>query len=91
MEVAPLLHKTPPPAYNPSAAHPQPPRRRHPFISDNGNLIYDCRFPGIDTPSALAAALEAHPGVLAHGLFLAMAQQAIIAGADGRITVLDRA
>jgi ribose 5-phosphate isomerase A len=91
VEVAPLLHKTTAAKLQSLGCTPAIRGGATPFISDNGNLIYDCRFPGIANPPALAAALEAIPGVLAHGLFLSMAQQAVIAGADGHISVLDRA
>jgi ribose 5-phosphate isomerase A len=62
-----------------------------PFVTDNGNLIYDCRFRSIADAKSVAGALEEIPGVLAHGVFLGMAQQAIIASADGKVRVLHRA
>ena len=37
--------------------------------SPDGGLIADYRGPGLDDPGALAARLEADPGVAAHGLF----------------------
>jgi ribose 5-phosphate isomerase A len=37
--------------------------------SPDGGLIADYRGPGLDDPAALAAQLEADPGVAAHGLF----------------------
>jgi ribose 5-phosphate isomerase A len=37
--------------------------------SPDGGLIADYRGPGLDDPAALAAWLEADPGVAAHGLF----------------------
>lgn len=55
-----------------------------PFKSDNGNLILDCRFPdGIADPAALHAGLKARAGVVETGLFLGLATDAILAGADG--------
>lgn len=42
--------------------------RDAPRSPDNG-LIADYRGPGLDDPAALAARLEADPGVAAHGLF----------------------
>lgn len=55
-----------------------------PFKSDNGNLILDCRFPdGIDDPWALQGGLKARAGVVETGLFLGLATDAILAGADG--------
>ncbi len=61
------------------------------FKSDNGNLILDCRFPdGIEDPETLHEALKARAGVVETGLFLGMAEEAILAGVDG-IRVLRRA
>jgi ribose 5-phosphate isomerase A len=37
--------------------------------SPDGGVIADYRGPGLDDPAALAARLEADPGVAAHGLF----------------------
>jgi len=55
-----------------------------PFKSDNGNLILDCRFPeGIADPAALEAGLRARAGVVETGLFLGMADAAILAGSEG--------
>ncbi len=46
-----------------------PPRRRAPFVTDNGNAILDCAFGSIDDPVALDAALRNIHGVVATGLF----------------------
>ena len=54
-----------------------------PFVSDGGNPILDCRFPPIADPAALEAALRGIVGVIATGLFLGMATEAFVAGADG--------
>lgn len=53
------------------------------FVTDNGNLIYDCAFGAIADPPALAAALNAIPGVVEHGLFIGLASRVIVAGAGG--------
>lgn len=53
------------------------------FVTDNGNLIYDCAFGRIGDPAALARALAAIPGVVEHGLFVGIADMAIVAGPDG--------
>ena len=50
------------------------------YVTDNGNYIYDCRFVGgIDDAVALNEALAARAGVVESGLFLGMAQMAIVA------------
>lgn len=46
------------------------PALRAGVLSDQGNPILDCRFPGIEDPEGLAAQLSALPGVLGHGLFV---------------------
>jgi len=53
-----------------------------PLKSDNGNLILHCRFPdGIDAPGLLDQELHARAGVVETGLFLGLADEAILAGA----------
>ena len=54
-----------------------------PFVTDQGNLIVDCAFHKITEPEVLAFALKRIPGVVEHGLFLGLADMAIVAGADG--------
>ena len=58
-------------------------RRRQPFVTDNGNFILDCAFGAIPEPEILADALGVIPGVVEHGLFLGLADMAILAGAGG--------
>ena len=60
-----------------------------PFITDSGNFILDCAFGTISDPEALDEALKYVPGVVENGLFLGIADSAIIAGPDG-VVVLDR-
>ncbi len=61
-----------------------------PYVTDNGNHIFDCRFVhGIDDARALALHLDAMPGVLAHGLFLDMASEVVVASPAG-VRVLKR-
>jgi ribose 5-phosphate isomerase A len=50
------------------------------YVTDNGNYIYDCRFPnGIDDPLKLDLALRRRAGVVETGLFVGMADVALIA------------
>lgn len=60
-----------------------------PFLTDSGNFILDCAFGAISDPEALDEALKYVPGVVENGLFLGIADKAIIAGPDG-VIVLDR-
>ena len=59
-----------------------------PFVTENGNLILDCSFGRIVEPFDLAAALRIIPGVIEHGLFIGLCDQAFIAGPDGVETIL---
>ena len=59
------------------------------FITDSGNVIFDCTLGAISDPRELATVLEAIPGVVDHGLFIDIATTALIAGSNG-ITVLER-
>lgn len=54
-----------------------------PFITDEGNFIYDCAFGPIDDPEELAAELSSRAGVVGHGLFLGLTDDLIIATAEG--------
>jgi ribose 5-phosphate isomerase A len=55
----------------------------HPFVTDGSHWIVDAALGHIDDPAALAHALCGIPGVMEHGLFLDIADIAIVAGADG--------
>ncbi len=60
-----------------------------PYGTDEGHLIVDCRYPGIDDPAALAHRLHAIPGVVEHGMFLGMTVAAVVA-APGGVRVMGR-
>ena len=60
-----------------------------PFVTDIGNYILDCAFGRIADPEALDEALKFVPGVVENGLFLGIADVAIVAGPQG-VTVLER-
>lgn len=62
-------------------------RDGEPFVTDGGHFILDASFGRIPDPRALSNALHAIPGVVEHGLFLGLAQVAVLAGADGIKTV----
>jgi len=59
------------------------------YITDEGNLILDCEGGEIEDPHGLADSIRRIVGVVEHGLFLEMANIALIAG-DGEITELTR-
>lgn len=54
-----------------------------PFRTDEGNIIFDCHLGPIADPKALADALHAIPGVVAHGLFLGYADRVLVGTVDG--------
>lgn len=57
------------------------------FITDNGNLIADCKFPRIDDPKKMEAELNLVPGVVDNGLFVGLAHKVIVASEDGLRTI----
>ena len=60
------------------------------FVSDSGNLIYDCALGAITSPPKLAALLAAIPGVVEHGLFIGMATTLIVAH-PRRLQIIEKA
>ena len=61
----------------------------HAFVTDGGHWIIDAALGRIDDPAALAHALSGVPGVMEHGLFIGLAQMAIIGGPDG-VKIVER-
>lgn len=56
-----------------------------PFMTDNGNYIYDCRFESIDNPFFLESKINLIPGTVDNGLFLNTASTVLISHPDGSI------
>jgi ribose 5-phosphate isomerase A len=54
-----------------------------PYVTDNSNYIYDCRFSRIDDPRAIEQALKSRAGIVESGLFLGIAQVALVATDTG--------
>ena len=54
-----------------------------PFVTDGGHFILDASFGRIPDTRALSDALHAIPGVVEHGLFLGLADVAVVADAGG--------
>jgi ribose 5-phosphate isomerase A len=71
----------------------QAPLRKRPdgqaFVTDGGHWIVDAHLQRIPDPRRLAAQLSAIPGVMEHGLFIDVAQTAILGGPDG-VRVIER-
>ncbi len=58
-------------------------RDNQPFVTDGNNYIFDCAFGRIEDPESLDEALKFIPGVVENGLFLGIADAAVIAGPAG--------
>lgn len=56
-----------------------------PIVTDGGHFIFDAHCGRIERPAALAAALNAIPGVVEHGLFLGLATGAVLATEKGLV------
>ena len=56
-----------------------------PFVTDNGNYIYDCKFDEIKNPFFLESRIDVIPGVVDNGLFLNTASTVLISHPDGTV------
>jgi ribose 5-phosphate isomerase A len=62
-----------------------------PYVTDEGHLILDCAVPSGDVDlEALGAAVKQVPGVVEHGLFIGLAERALLGHGDGSVEVLER-
>jgi ribose 5-phosphate isomerase A len=59
-----------------------------PFVTDNGNFILDCRCGGIQDPERVERALKSLTGVVESGLFVNMADSAVLAD-EGGVEVIE--
>src|SRR4029079_8145296 len=64
-------------------------RDGHAFVTDGGHSIFDAKLGRIPEPQLLADRLSAIPGVMEHGLFIGIAQAAILAAPSG-VRVVER-
>ena len=62
-----------------------------PYVTDEGHYILDAPIPPGASPAALADDLRRVPGVVEHGLFLDMAELALLGNPDGTVERLERA
>jgi len=60
-----------------------------PYITDEGHPVLDCTFGEIADPPGLAERLLRIPGVIEHGLFIGMAEMALV-GKDGTLVQIRR-
>ncbi len=62
--------------------------RGYPFITENGNIIYDCDFGTIKSPRQLAAKIKQIPGVLEVGIFTRKPDVIYKAKENGKFEIL---
>ena len=55
----------------------------NPYVTDNGNYIFDSRFTAIADPAGLQRTLKDRAGIVESGLFIGLATTAFIATDDG--------
>lgn len=60
-----------------------------PYMTDQLHYILDCAIPEETDPHQLAEALEAIPGVVEHGLFLGIAERALLGTPLGEVEVIE--
>lgn len=58
-----------------------------PFITDNGNYIIDCEFLRIPEPEEMEQEINMIPGVVENGLFIGLADKAIVGSSQGIMTL----
>jgi ribose 5-phosphate isomerase A len=58
-------------------------RNGSPVVTDQGNLLLDARFGPMKDPGRLAGQLNERAGIVEHGLFVGLAHEVFVAGADG--------
>jgi ribose 5-phosphate isomerase A len=62
-----------------------------PYRTDEGHLILDCEIPAGADPAELDTRLQCVPGVVENGLFLGLAERALLGRPDGGVDVLEAA
>jgi ribose 5-phosphate isomerase A len=61
--------------------------RDEPYVTDEGHLLLDCDLPAVDDLDGLAGRIKGTVGVVEHGLFLGMADEALLGRPDGSVDV----
>jgi ribose 5-phosphate isomerase A len=59
------------------------------YVTDEGHFILDCTLSGDTDLASLAASLKQLPGVVEHGLFIGLAERALLGRPDGSVEVLE--
>jgi ribose 5-phosphate isomerase A len=58
------------------------------YVTDEGHFILDCELPGEGDLAELGRAIKQMPGVVEHGLFIGMAESALLGHDDGSVETL---
>jgi ribose 5-phosphate isomerase A len=61
--------------------------RDEPYVTDEGHLLLDCDLPAVDDLAVLATEVKGSVGVVEHGLFLGLADEALLGRPDGTVDV----
>ena len=61
-----------------------------PYLTDNGNYIFDCFFPNLSQPQELEISLNNIPGVVENGLFIGMADLVVSLDENNNPIILNR-
>jgi ribose 5-phosphate isomerase A len=61
-----------------------------PYLTDEGHFILDCALPADADVDALGPRLKEIPGVVEHGLFIGMAERALLGRPDGEVDLVER-
>jgi ribose 5-phosphate isomerase A len=61
------------------------------YVTDEGHFILDCPLAADADVDALDGAVKQVPGVVEHGLFIGLAERALLGRPDGGVEVLERA
>jgi ribose 5-phosphate isomerase A len=64
--------------------------RDEPYVTDEGHLLLDCDLPATEDLERLAARVKGTVGVVEHGLFLRLADEALLGRPDGTVDARTR-
>ena len=67
----------------------RPGEGNEPCVTDEGHYVLDCPLAGDSDPDGLGDRIKLLPGVVEHGLFVGMAERALLGRADGGVDVLE--
>ena len=62
-----------------------------PYVTDEGHFILDCALPLTVDLDALGPRLKQIPGVVEHGLFIGLAERALLGRPDGEVELVEPA